>query len=91
MRERRLMTLNLIGNRTLRPLTSLPLEYKDQSEEIDESKKAMILLENKLKNSVINHFYLDKGMIKKISLFIGDTSTKTTFLMNRLCLSYRWL
>lgn len=55
------MTVNLVGNRMIKPLTSLPIDFKDQSEEFDDSKKVTQKLENKLKNSAINHYYLDKG------------------------------
>ena len=61
MKERHLMTLNLIGKRTLKTLTALPIDYKDQSEDFDDSKKAVIQVENKLKNSHINHFHLERG------------------------------
>ena len=57
------MTLNLLGDRVLKPLTTLPLDYKDQSEEFDDSKKVSPRLENKLKNSTINHYNIDKGTL----------------------------
>jgi len=56
------MTLNLVGNRVLKPLTSFPLGYKDYAEDIDDSKKAYQRLESRLKNVPINHFYIDKGI-----------------------------
>ncbi len=55
------MTLNLVGNRVLRPLTSFPISYKDSAEELDDSKKGVQKIEGKLKNVAINHFYIDRG------------------------------
>ncbi len=68
-KEGQLMTFNLIGNRVFKPLTSLPLDYRDQSEDFVDTKKATLKLENKLRNSPINHYYIDKGMTFNNQLF----------------------
>lgn len=59
-----LMTINLLNKEhELKPLSTLPYYYIDQSEEgPDITKKAIQKVENRLKdNNPINHFYVDGG------------------------------
>ena len=74
------MTLNLVENRVLKPLTSLPMGYRDQAELMDDSRKA-IKLENNLKNAAINHFYIDKGTLDLCTSLLTLTCLECNYLL----------
>lgn len=63
-KEGQLMTLNLLTSRAPKPLTLIPFDYRDQSEDhLDDNRKGATKLENRLKHTSINHYYYDKGTL----------------------------